>query len=301
MTTALLPPFSTRNRREKDWIEEDFPASARTGLLHLLNDAVDKNYLSGWLAVAKELRRIARAAPRQYSPHRTADIEAAQHDAGVYLDEVDWARVYDFCERLHSYLAQDNAAYDENGETVIITKAQSQLFFSEEIQRLFEEESLGYEFRDGFVQRRGKRHTINQINKAEGALADPKLAAARKHFSKALRHFRDRESPDHENAVKEAVCAVEAAAKDLFPDSRAKTLGEFVNWATGSERPLLPKTIGLTFHGLYAFRSSGEGVSHGAASGGAVTPELSEYVLGTAASQIVLLADLVRGDEDPPF
>jgi hypothetical protein len=169
------------------------------------------------------------------------------------------------------------------------------------MQHLFEEESLGYEFRDGLVQRRGKRHTLNQINKAERALADLRLEAARKHFSKALRHFREREKPDHENAVKEAVCAVEAAAKELFPDAKATTLGDFVKWATGSEPYLMPKTIGQTFSGLYAFRNSGEGVSHGAATGGVVTPELSEYVLGMAASQIILLADLAKDDEEPPF
>jgi hypothetical protein len=149
------------------------------------------------------------------------------------------------------------------------------------------------------VQRRGKRHTINQINKAEKALSDQRLEAARKHFSKSLRHFRDREKPDPENTVKEAVCAVEAAAKELFPDAKVATLGDFVKWATGSD--LLPKTIGQTFTGLYAFRNSGEGVSHGATSGGVVTAELSEYVLGMAASQIVLLADLAGGDEEPPF
>lgn len=169
------------------------------------------------------------------------------------------------------------------------------------MQRLFEEEGLGYEFRDGLVQRRGKRHTINQINKAELALADLRLEAARKHFSKALRYFRDRDKPDPENAVKEAVCAVEAAAKELFPDAKAATLGDFIKWATGSERCLFPKTLGQTFSGLYAFRNGGEGISHGATSGGAVTTELSEYVLGMAASQIILLADMAGDEEDPPF
>jgi hypothetical protein len=175
------------------------------------------------------------------------------------------------------------------------------MYFAEELQRLFEEESLGYEFTDGVVQRRGKRHTTNQINKAEKALADCKLDAARKHFSKALHYFRDRKKPDPENAVKEAVCAVEAAAKGLFPAAKASSLGDFVKWATGSGRCLLPKTIGQTFSGLYAFRNGGEGVSHGATSGEVVTAELAEYVLGMAASQILLLADLTRGDEEPPF
>ena len=301
MTTAPLQPFSARNRREKKWIEEDFPESARTGLLHLLHDAVNKGCISGWPAVAQELRRIARVVPRDYNPSYVPSIKDAQSDARSYLDQLDWERVYDFCERLFSHLAQ-GANYLENGELVVVlTKAESQLFFAEEIQRLFEEESLGYEFRDGLVQRRGKRHTISQINKAERVLADHRLEAARKHFSKALRCFRDREKPDPENVVKEAVCAVEAAAKELFPDAKAATLGDFIKWATSCERGLLPKTIGQTFAGLYAFRNGGEGVSHGATSGGVVTTELSEYVLSTAASQIIFLTELSRGDEEPPF
>ncbi len=101
--------------------------------------------------------------------------------------------------------------------------------------------------------------------------------------------------------MKEAVCAVEAAAKEVFPEAKANTLADFVGWATNSKRNLLPKTIGQTFSGLYGFRNSGEGVAHGAASGGAVTAELSEYVLGMAASQIIFLADLARNDEEPPF
>ncbi|MGF7179844.1 AbiJ-NTD4 domain-containing protein [Tunturiibacter psychrotolerans] len=300
MSTVPLPPFSARSRREKNWIEEDFPVSARNGLLHVLNEAVEKDYLRGWSIAAKELRRIARVAPASYSSTSSESIKKAQFDVESQLDQLDWDRVYDFCERLHSHLTEDISCW-RNDVEITITKGQAQSFFAEEVQRLFEEESLGYEFRDGLVQRRGKRRTITQTNKAEKVLADQKLAAARVHFSKALRYFHDRKKTDHENTVKEAVCAVEAAAKELFPDAKAKTLGDFVGWATNGERNLLPKTIGQTFSGLYGFRNSGEGVAHGAASGGVVTAELSEYILGTAASQIVFLADLARNDEEPPF
>jgi AbiJ N-terminal domain 4 len=300
MPTLPLSPFSARNRREKSWIEEDFPASARNGLLHVLNDAIEKDCLRGWSVAAKELRRIARVVPTEYSDRSVESIKKARFDVESQLDQIAWDRAYDFCERLYSHLTEDiSRSYDN--EEIIITKGQAQLFFSEEVQRLFEEEGLGYEFRDGLVQRRGRRHTINQTNKAEIALTDQRLDSARIHFSKALRYFHDRKKTDHENTVKEAVCAVEAAAKELFPDAKAKTLGDFVSWATSSERSLLPKTIGHTFSGLYGFRNSGEGVAHGAASGGAVTAELSEYILGIAASQIVFLADLVKNDEEPPF
>ncbi|HEY0308188.1 MAG TPA: hypothetical protein VGB94_08505 [Acidobacteriaceae bacterium] len=300
MTTASIPPFSARNRREHNWIEEDFPASARIGLLHLLCDAIDRNYLSSWAVVAKELRRIARVNPQNYNLTSVDSITQARVDARNHLNQLNWERVYDFCERLYSYLAEA-AVFWRDGDEVSLTRAQVQSFFAEEIQRLFDEENIGYEFRDGLVQRRGKRHTISQVTKAEKVLADQKLDFARKHFSKALRHFRDRKKPDFENAVKEAVCAVEAAAKELFPDAKAATLGEFVNWATNNKRLLLSKTIGQTFSGLYGFRSSGEGISHGATLGGAVTAELSEYVLGVAASQIILLDDLAKDIEEPPF
>lgn len=300
MTTRPLPPFSARNRRERDWIEGDFPASARNGLLHVLYEAMEKNFLRGWFVVAKELRRIARVNPFDYNPTSTEGIRQARLDAESQLNKLDWDRAYDFCERLYSYLTEDISRW-YNDEEVTFTKARAQSFFAEELQRLFEEESLGYEFRDGLVQRRGKQHTIAQINKAERALADQRLNRARLHFSKALRYFYDRKKADHENTVKEAVCAVEAAAKELFPDAKAKTLGDFIAWATNLDRNVMPKTIGQTLSGLYGFRSSGEGISHGGASGGVVTPELSEYVLGMAASQVILLVDLARNDEEPPF
>jgi hypothetical protein len=303
MSTAPLPPFSARNRREKKWIDEDFPATARNGLLHVLSEAIEKSYLRDWSIVVKELKRITRVPPEAYASYDGNSIQhirKAQSDAASRLYELDWTQSYDFCERLYSHLTQD-ICREYNDEAFAATKVEAQAFFAEEVQRIFDEECLGYEFRDGFVQRRGKRHTITQTNKAEKALADQRLSAARRHFSKALGYFHDRKKVDHENSVKEAVCAVEAAARELFPDAKAKTLGDFVSWATNSGRNLLPKTIGQTFTGLYGFRGSGEGVAHGGASGGAVTAEISEYVLGLAASQIVFLADLARKEEEPPF
>jgi hypothetical protein len=300
MTTPPSQAFSARTHREKNWIEGDFPATARNGLLHVLSDAIEKNFLRDWIVVAKELRRIARVAPVDYNDTSVQSLKQARLDAEMHLNQLEWDRSYDFCERLHGHLTQDISRWYGEDE-VTFTKARAQSFVAEELQRIFDEENLGYDLRDGAVQRRGKRHTISQIYKAESALADQRLDAARRHFSKALGYFHDRKRVDHENTVKEAVCAVEAAAKELFPDAKAKTLGEFVGWATSSERNLFPKTIGNTFVGLYGFRNSGEGVAHGAASGGAVTAELSEYVLGLSASQIIYLADLARSDEEPPF
>jgi len=190
-----------------------------------------------------------------------------------------------------------------NSNAISHSKADAEEFIAHELQRLFEEENLAYEIRDGLVQRRGRRHTVDQVASAEGALSQAGLDAARQHFAKAQRYFHDRNNPDLENAVKEAVCAVEDAAKNLFPDANGTTLGDVIKWLTGPEPGKLPKTIAQTLTGLYGFRNSGDGVGHGGSAGGVVTPEIAEYVLATAASQIILLVGLApkEAEEEMPF
>ncbi|MCE4105077.1 hypothetical protein LXK86_00350, partial [Klebsiella pneumoniae] len=58
--------------------------------------------------------------------------------------------------------------------------------------------------------------------------------------------------PDYENAVKEAVCAVEAAGKALFPMAKATTLGDLVKWLGSTTEVSVPKAICQTFTGVYA-------------------------------------------------
>lgn len=299
MASGTLPPFSARNRRDTAPIDNDFPDTARILVFHLLSEGIRRDYLEGWAAVALELQRIARVPPQTYSATLSS---LARDNAQAHLNTLPWEGVYDFCERLHNYLAKGDGYYDNDGNYVVRTpRSEVQLFFSNELQRLFQEENLAFEFRDGLVQRRGRRHTVDRVSRAEAALVDARLDAARRHFAKAQRYFRDRVKPDPENAVKEAVCAVEAAAKDLFPNAKATTLGDAAKWLTGVEPGKLPKAIVQTFTGLYAFRSGGDGVGHGGSAGGVATTSIAEYVLAVAASQIILLVDLANAEEEIPF
>jgi hypothetical protein len=258
MPNNALPPFSARNRGDLAPIENDFPDTARIGLVHLVADAVQRDYVPGWIPVARELHRIARAAPKKYDPSVVEDIAAAETDVSRAIMSLPWQRPYDFCERLHNYLARATWI-DSDGDS------------HAEVQIVFQEENLPYEFKDGLVQRRGRRNTVTQVSKAEARMADARLVAARAHFAKAQRYFRDREKPDPENAVKEAVCAVEAAARELFPDGKPSDLEDVVKSITGTESGKLPHTTAKTFIGLYTFRGSGEGAAHGGAAGGVAT------------------------------
>jgi len=227
----------------------------------------------------------------------------ARNDVEKNIRELPWEKTLDFCERLFSHLAQEVSHFDFNNEPVLdASRDYVQLWIAGELERLFTEEGLAFEFHKGLVQRRGRRHTAERVSKAQVVLGDPRLDSARRHYDKALKFFREPSNPDYENAVKEAVCAVEAAGKVLFPEAKATTLGDLAKWLVDGNGGKLPKALGQTFTGVYGFRSGGDGVSHGASKGGAATMEIAEYVLALAASQVILLVDVAASqEEDIPF
>lgn len=302
MTGPPEAPFSARQRGQHRQIDNDCPVTARNGLLHLLVDLVQAQYVAGWGAIARELQRIGRLAPVEYDSSSTRSLQQAKDDTEAVLASLGWGKVYDFCERLHSHLARD-VGYHWNDEYQVTTpKRDVQAFIAEELQRLFLEEGLAFEFADGLVRRRGRKHTLDVSTKAQVVLGDARLAGARKHYEKAMQFFRNPAKPDYENTVKEAVCAVEAAGKALFPVAKAATLGDLSRWLVTTKDVSVPKALGQTFTGIYAYRSGGDGVGHGGAEGGPATVKVAEFVLAICASQIIYLVDVSNDqDTDIPF
>lgn len=290
-------PFSARNRGPHRQIDSDFPPSARIGLMHLLSNLVEQRYIAGWPAAAKELQRIARLSPATYDDSSIPSQKQAKADAKSALDVLSWDKVYDFCERLHSHVATAvghhwNDEFQEQTPKTVV-----QAFITGELQRLFAEEGLAFEFAEGLVRRRGRKHTVEITTKAQVVLGDPRLGNARRHYDKAMQFFRHPSKPDFENTAKEAVCAVEAAGKALFPEAKVATLGDLVKWLTLTSDVGMPKALGQTISGVYGYRSGGDGVGHGGSAGGEATAEVAEYVLAICASQIIYLVDLANAQE----
>ncbi len=295
-------PFSARNRKQHRQIDNEFPETARTGLLHLLFDLVSKRYVAGWPELATELQRLGRLPPVGYNSSSVSSTQKARDDAGTALNLLSWDRTYDFCERLYSHLACEIGYYDDDKYTVTISRGAAQEYIGDELQRLFSEEGLAFELSDGVVRRRGRKHTADMASRAQVVLGDTRLTNARKHYEKALQFFRNPSKPDFENAVKEAVCAVEAAGKALFPAAKAATLGDFAKWLATAKDVSVPKALCQTITSVYAYRSGGNGVGHGGTSGGAATAEVAEYMLAVCASQVIYLVDLANAQEgEIPF
>lgn len=288
----ISAPFSARNRGVHRRVDNSFPSTARNGLLHILLDLIDKNYIKGWGVVARELQRIARLPPIAYDDSKVSSINQAKIEAEKIISELSWEKSFDFCEQLHDHLAQDVGQFWNDDFQVEITKTEVQVFITGELQRLFEEESLAFDFTDGLVRRRGRKHTVDLASRAQVVLGDPRLAAARTHYDKALKFFRNPSSPDYENTVKEAVCAVEAAGKSLFPNAKASTLGDLAKWLGTTKEVSVPKALIQTITGIYAYRSGGDGIGHGGSAGGIASAEVAEYVLAVCASQIIYFVDV---------
>ena len=294
-------PFSARNRGQHRQIDNSFPDSAKTALLHLFYDLEEKQYVAGWPAIARELQRIGRQPPVSYSSTSVPAGRLAKADAEAALASLRWENAYDFCERLYGHLPQDVGIWHDNDYEITTPKSDVQKYIGAELERIFLEEGLAFEFTDGLVRRRGRKHTVDQTTRAQVVLGDNRLAGARKHYEKALQFFRNPTKPDYENCVKEAVCAVEAAGKALFPAAKAATLGDLAKWFLTTKDFVVPKALLKTIEGLYGYRSGGDGVGHGGAAGGPATAEVAEYVLSVSASQIIYLVDIESTSDDIPF
>jgi len=86
--------------------------------------------------------------------------------------QLPWDKVFDFCERFYNHLAQDYDRYDSEAERLVqvTAKSEAQQYIAGELQRLFLEENLAFEFSDGIVRRRGRRNTADQVSRAEVVL-----------------------------------------------------------------------------------------------------------------------------------
>ena len=155
---------------------------------------------------------------------------------------------------------------------------------------------VGYELREGRIERVGAREAEAAIAEARAILRDPNLAGPDEQFQKAIAHFNRRPKPDVENCVKDAVGAVEALARVLLNDSSI-LLSKAIK-KIGEEKGIHP-TLQKLVESLYAYRGDAEGAAHGKTGVKAsVTEADAEFVLHTSAACIVYLARLYgRGVE----
>lgn len=112
---------------------------------------------------------------------------------------------------------------------------------------------------------------------------DSELNVARVHFRKA-RRFRDAAEPDYENAVKEAVSAVEAYLRTLTGEK------DFKKALQKAMKAGVPKPLGALIEKLYAWRGDEPGVAHAAA----VLPNVGRAEADFACNEAMVINRYLR-------
>jgi tetratricopeptide (TPR) repeat protein len=239
---------------------EDVPERARVGLFHIVRQFFEDEYL--------DLYQVLCVALRIPLDTNRANVYLASGAIEKLIMNCQWWQFYDTCEVLWQGLEykRDN--------------------LSDEINNLFREEHLGFELRDGKVEKIGSGFIDARVKEARYLLKEPEFKGADKHFEKALKALNIRPNPDVENCIKEAVCAIESVGRIIVNDAKA-LLSDIVK--TMAKNEIIPKPLDEAIQKVYAYRGDQPGVAHGLVGLSKVTVDEAEFVLAMSAAIIIYL------------
>jgi len=250
----------------KGLMYEDVTEQARVGLYHIVRQFFEKYYdLYEALCTALRLpldKNIAVSYPSQ------------DYLASVIIEKLimncQWGQFYDICEVLWQGL--ENKREKDS--------------LSDEINTLFREEHLGFELRNGKVDKVGCGFIDARVEETRYLLKEPEFKGADKHFEKALKALNIRPDPDVENCIKEAVCAIESVGRIIINNDKA-LLSDIVK--TMAKNEIIPKPLDEAIQKVYAYRGDQPGVAHGLVGLSKVTVDEAEFVLAMSAAIIIYL------------
>ncbi len=131
--------------------------------------------------------------------------------------------------------------------------------YSKEFNSILEREKSAYRLIDGVISPIVEKIEIACIEEASHV----QFSSVNIHLRKALRFYSDRENPDYENSIKEAISAVEAVCCIITEMSGAQaTLGNALKRL--EDRGIaLHGALKSAFEKMYGYTSDADGIRHG--------------------------------------
>ena len=251
---------------------EDVPERARVGLYHILRQFFEHKYLDLYNDLCIALRIPVN--------RNQANIFLAPEAIEKLIMDCQWWQFYDICEVLWQGLE-----YNKREKNSL----------SEEINTLLREEHLGFELRDGKVEKIGSGFIDARVEEARYLLKEPEFKGADEHFEKALKALNTRPNPDVENCIKDAVSAIESVGRIIVNDDKA-LLSDIIK--DMARNKIIPKPLDEAIQKVYAYRGDQPGVAHGLVGTSKVTIDDAEFVLAMSAAIIIYLVKKRRHVEN---
>ncbi len=248
-------------------MHEDVPTRARVGLYHMVEQFFNQEHREAFLELYHEIC-VALRIPRD---RRSDNDYHASRKIEELINTCEWWQFYDICEVMWLTLEYPWGKRNE---------------LSEQANILLQEEQLGFEMRDGKIEKVGSGFVDAQIKEARYLLKEPEFKGADKHFEKAVKALNVRPNPDVENCVKDAVAAIESVGRILINDDKALLDNIVKDMAKDG---VIPKPLDQVILKIYAYRGDQPGVAHGMVGPSQVTIDEAEFILAMSAAIIIYL------------
>lgn len=260
-------PFSHRHGfggRREITVREDAPEALRAGLIHIGRD-LGLSYGNLREVVCRVLHRFPDAG-------NWSEIPNIRDEVTDLIRECEWYHVYDVAEALHRYLDAR-----QHGDE-----------FAARLNRLFEEEGIGWQMQNGHIVTRGAEEFEHAVGAAVQALGDANFATAQRELEEARRDLSRRPEPDITGTVQHCMAALEATARVLSNEPRA-TLGDIIN--RRAEELGLPRPLDNALERMWGYASE---MGRHLREGRNPNREEAELLLGTVSSVITYLLQVSR-------
>ena len=158
---------------------------------------------------------------------------------------------------------------------------------SEEFNKLFEKEYVGYRFIGELITPITNENEITAIREASST----KYEVVSNHIHKSIEHLSNRTHPDYQNSIKESITAVETMC-DIIVQKKNASLGEALKHLEDNG-VLIHSALKTAFNSLYGYTSDANGIRHsGNIDGPTATFAEAKYMLVSCSGFVNYLIEL---------
>lgn len=228
------------------------------------------------------------AVRQSFSMTVTENYFGNRQDLTRICDSAPWFTILDICQAC--YLVLSVFAISQTSKLSIDGQERCRTemaMWEKDVNDLLAEFGLAWVFKEGNINRFLPEPLATSLEEARWALRqDAQFKGPDEQFAKAIGHLNKRPEPDAQNAIKDAVGALEGVARIIAKDPKVE-LDEALK-----KEPFTPGLHRVLREGIgriYGYKGDAPGVGHGQV--GSEKPGLpeAEFVVGTCAAAILML------------